>query len=313
MQKEILKRVRATVLGHAVADALGVPVEFTARAERDKDPVMEMRGFGTYPVPAGAWSDDTSMALCALDSLGAEGWSPDGVMRRFALWYTCGEYTPTGRMFDVGGTCMAAIEKYLRGTPAELCGQKGEGTVGNGALMRLYPFVLWAWQKGGPWEAWEKRIDCATALTHAHPRALMASRIYARVLLALLREPTLDAARTALTEAGRAYAKEREIGHFKRLFSSDFAALEREKIRSSGYAVDTLEAALWCLFTTDTYRDAVMRAVGLGEDTDTVGAVTGSLAGALYGAEAIPREWLSHLIKRDLIEDLAKRFASAAK
>ena len=310
---EILDKVRATVLGHAVADALGVPVEFTPREEREKDPVMEMRGFGTYPVPAGAWSDDTSMALCALDSFGAEGWSPDGVMRRFSLWYTRGEYTPTGRMFDVGGTCMAAIEQYLRGAPAELCGQKGEGTVGNGALMRLYPFVLWAWQKGGAWEEWEEKIDRATALTHAHPRALLAGRIYARVLLALLRESTLEAARGALKAAERDYAEEGEIGHFERIFSSDFAALEREKIRSSGYAVHTLEASLWCLFTTETYREAVMRAVNLGEDTDTVGAVTGSLAGALYGMEAIPREWLSALLGREYIEDLAARFASAAK
>ena len=111
MEDRILKTVRAAVLGHAVADALGVPVEFSSRAERDADPVREMRGYGSYPVPAGAWSDDTSMALCALDSLAKGTWDLEDVLRRFALWYTEDEYTPTGEMFDVGGTCSAAIEQ----------------------------------------------------------------------------------------------------------------------------------------------------------------------------------------------------------
>lgn len=313
MEDRILKTVRAAVLGHAVADALGVPVEFSSRAERDADPVREMRGYGSYPVPAGAWSDDTSMALCALDSLAEGTWDLEDVLRRFALWYTEDEYTPTGEMFDDGGTCSAAIEQYLSGTPAVLCGQKGERSVGNGALMRLYPFVLWAWIRGGEFEEWEEKLELATALTHAHPRAILASGIYARVLFALLRNPSKEAAFSALREARCAYADRGEIGHFARLLSPRLLALRREEITSSGYAVATLEASLWCLFTTESYREAVERAVNLGDDTDTVAAVTGALAGVLYGEEAIPAPWLAALLRRDFIGDLAERFASAAK
>lgn len=310
MRKEKRDAVYAAVMGHAVADALGVPVEFYSRKELAEAPVAEMRGEGTYGVPRGSWSDDTSMALCALDSLEGGAWDMADVMRRFALWYTEGEYTPFGEMFDVGGTCSAAIGQYLRGKGEEDWGQKSAHSCGNGALMRLYPFVLSLWLSGQG-EDWEGAIDRATALTHAHPRALLASRVYARVLLSLLMGKGKDGAREALLECARRYGEDGEAEHFRRLFSPDFEALEEEEIRSSGYAVDTLEAALWCLFTTSSYAEAVLRAVNLGEDTDTVAAVAGAMAGVLYGKEAIPEEWRSSLLGPDLIQKITERFLSA--
>ena len=100
-----------------------------------------------------------------------------------------------------------------------------------------------------------------------------------------------------------------EFDHFKRIFADDFEALPEEKIKSTGYVVDTLEAALWCLLTTESYRECVLKAVNLGGDTDTVAAVAGGLAGALYGIEGIPEEWLNTLIKREYIEEICERAA----
>ena len=233
----------------------------------------------------------------------------EDVMRRFVLWYGEGEYTPTGTCFDVGGTCSSAIEAYLRGTEAENCGARGECSIGNGALMRIYPFVLSHWL--APLENWEEGIDRATALTHAHPRALLTSRIYALVLLALLKEPAKDAVREALREAKRRYGGLGEWKHFDRICSPCFPDLPEEEIVSSGYAVATLEAALWCLFTADSYRAAVEKAVNLGGDTDTVAAVTGSLAGALWGVAAIPRAWMRDLLAGERIDRILSRFAKA--
>jgi len=103
------------------------------------------------------------------------------------------------------------------------------------------------------------------------------------------------------------YAKELKK-HYNRLFKKNFAKLPEDEIRSSGYVVDTLEAALWCLLNTSNYRDCVLRAVNLGEDTDTVAAIAGGLAGMYYGVDAIPDEWLNQLARRDDIEKLCTDF-----
>ncbi|MBQ9745721.1 MAG: ADP-ribosylglycohydrolase family protein, partial [Clostridia bacterium] len=142
--KEIYEKIKSVVIGHAVADALGVPVEFRGRTELAKAPVTDMRGFGTYSVPAGSWSDDTSMSLAALDSLANGRLDYTEIMENFAKWYFSADYTPTGAVFDIGGTCLDAIYNYSHNTgiaPTE-CGSDGDYSNGNGSLMRIHPFSL---------------------------------------------------------------------------------------------------------------------------------------------------------------------------
>lgn len=135
--------IKAVILGHAVGDALGVPVEFASRAELDANPVTEMEGFGTYPVPAGAWSDDTSMSLCAFDVLASGKLDYDRIMVNFGKWYYKDEFTPTGEMFDAGNTCSIAIDNYFNGRKdTDHCGLTGTYSNGNGSLMRINPFVI---------------------------------------------------------------------------------------------------------------------------------------------------------------------------
>lgn len=299
-----VKKIKAVVLGHAVADALGVPVEFATRAELEQDPVSEMLGFGTYPVPMGSFSDDTSMSLAALDSLSQGKIDFDDVMLKLGAWYYEGAYTPTGEVFDVGNTCSFAIENYFSAHKSvDECGLSGEGSNGNGSLMRIHPFVLFLWAKKERSD-WENIIDKASALTHAHERAKLGCKIYAMILWALLEENSKDAVRKALKDASSLYAKEAEYPHYARVFSPEFEHLPKDKIKSGGYVVDTLEAAVYCLLTTESYRECVLKAVNLGDDTDTVAAVAGGLAGALYGYDAIPSEWLAVLRKKDDIVHL---------
>lgn len=305
-------KLRAVMLGHAIGDALGVPVEFSGRERLSEDPVVDMRGFGTYPYPAGTWSDDTSMALAALDSLATGRWELCDVMERFGAWYYRDAYTPTGKLFDVGSTSAAAIDRYFRaGKPVTECGLTDEWSCGNGSLMRIHPFSFLAWYHPGIREEWEARIDEASALTHAHGRAQLACRLYTLLLLRLLEAPCRDTVSSALGEAASRYRGHQEGEHFARLFSPALAELPSEAIKSSGYAVDTLEAAVYCLLTTDSYRACVLKAVNLGEDTDTVAAVAGGLAGALYGYAALPREWLRTLKRRRYIEGLCDRVCTA--
>lgn len=291
--------IRACILGLAVADALGVPVEFRSRRELDDDPVTGMRGFGSHPVPAGCWSDDTSMTLCALEAFTRKEFRRETVMDNFCAWLYRGEFTATGEVFDCGGTCAAAIRAYARHhADVESCGLADERSNGNGSLMRILPFALFA-PEDLPF------IEKASALTHAHPRSRIACGVYALILSELIEAREVGAYRAALEKAAARYGSDPEWRSFAPL--AELESRSRDSIRSSGYVVDTLEAALWCLITTDSYRDCVLKAVNLGSDTDTVAAVAGGLAGAVYGPAGIPGEWLDALLRRDLIEELCEK------
>ena len=307
----------AAILGHAVGDALGVPVEFMSREALSREPVCEMMGYGTYPVPAGSWSDDTSMVLATLDSLRGGKVDYDGMMRNFALWVKENKYTPTDVMFDIGGTTARAIEKYLTGEPAESCGCSDAYSNGNGSLMRILPVALFLYAKRYPKKEAMRIIDKTSALTHAHPRSRIACGIFAFVLWELLRNPAKDSIREGLCKASTYYAEEAELKTYEerliRRIGRVLAKGEKEEncppmplceIKSSGYVVDTLEAVIWCLLTTNDYKSCVLTAVNLGEDTDTIGAIAGSLAAALYGISSIPAPWFDALQKREYIESL---------
>jgi ADP-ribosylglycohydrolase len=299
------------MIGHAVGDALGVPVEFCAREELLKNPVMDMMGFGSYPMPAGAWSDDTSMSVAALDSLANGEILYDEIMGNFVKWANLDDYTPTGEMFDIGITCKKAIRKFVEeeGISPLACGLPYENANGNGSLMRIHPFVLMVYFREDLRPLADMIFENASRLTHAHERSVLACKIYGRVLFSLIEKPSRESVFKALAEAKAIYADNSEYSAYRRLFSDDFEALTAREIRSSGYVVDTLEAAIWCLLTTGNYAECVLKAVNLGEDTDTVAAVAGGLAGALYGYETIPKKWRDTLIKRAYIEEMCDRAA----
>ena len=173
--------------------------------------------------------------------------------------------------------------------------------------MRIYPFVFMSFFDVSRRSKLDETVSEASALTHAHERSRLCCKIYARVLEALLRAPSKESVERALSEASERYADSAELGAFSRVLGGGLASLDVREIKSGGYTVDTLEAALWCLLTTDGYAECVLRAVNLGEDTDTVAAVAGSLAGALYGYGAIPERWIKTLLRRELIEEICDR------
>lgn len=311
----ILNKIKACIFGHALADAMGVPVEFQSREQLARNPLMGPKGFGTYPVPMGSWSDDTTMALCALDTLanGQVDW--DEIMEHFVAWCNTGAYTPTDVLFDIGNACRDAINRYQhRKMPALLCGGTDERSNGNGSLMRIIPFTLYlkCFCPSATAEEQIAFIHNGSALTHAHERSQIGCGIYHFVLWELLDNPCKQAVAEGLKKAQAFYADYGEIGHYARVFQPDFAALPKNEIQSSGYVVHTLEAALWCLLTTESYGECILKAINLGSDTDTTAAVAGGLAGALYGFEAIPATWLDTLLKKDFIDEMCCRMAESA-
>lgn len=309
----MLEKTKAVMLGHAVADALGVPVEFCRREKLAANPIKDMEGFGTYPFPKGCWSDDTSMSLCVLESLTKNKIDYEDIMNNFGKWYFKDEFTPTGEMFDVGNACSTAIEKYFKDKlPLNQCGLKDEYSNGNGSLMRIHPMALYLYTRDDfTLEEKLEIIHNASALTHAHERSKIGCGIYSFVLWELLKEPDKINIFEGLKKAMLFYRDYPEFQKYSRIFEKPFVISKQEEIYSTGYVVYTLEAALWCLLTTTSYEECVLKAVNLGDDTDTVGAVAGGLAGALYGYNAIPAKWLKVIKRKYYIEDMCERASNS--
>jgi ADP-ribosylglycohydrolase len=303
-------RVVGGILGLAVGDALGVPVEFRSREWLRQRPVRGMEGFGSHNQPPGTWSDDTSLALCSAESL-LGGFDIEDTGRRFVRWLYEAHWTAYGDVFDYGTTTARAISKMRSGTPAAQAGCTEEDSNGNGSLMRILPHALYS--SAAPEEQMLGALQSVSAITHAHPVSLIACGIYGLIVRRLLRgarpaKSYEDACEAALS-AYEGTQMSRHLRPFGRFLSGTLDDLQEADIRSSGFVVDTLEASVWSILTTSCYKDAVLRAVNLGHDTDTTAAVAGGLAGVYYGSASIPAEWLEALARRRDIERLAEGFA----
>lgn len=315
-------RSQSGIMGLVVGDALGVPVEFTSRAERDADPVTGMRAYGTHSQPAGTWSDDSSMVLATMewyDEL--EEWPEDykPLMDKFCAWLMHGEYTPYGTNFDNGITVSRALMNYARGTDPVESGEKTENSNGNGSLMRILPTALFhTTDLAFEHIHYPEKIYEMSSLTHAHARSKLGCLIYSKIIADIIHKPdedkkdvvkySLEVLERYLSEEENDKAIVAEHDAYNRLWDVEsLIRIPRSDIKSSGYVVDTLEAAIWCFLTTDSYKECVLKAVNLGDDTDTVGAVAGGLAGYYYGIDNIPSEWIDIIPKKDWILDLASR------
>ena len=236
-------KIRNTIYGAIVADALGVPVEFKDRALLRKKPVTDMIGYGTYNLPKGSWSDDSSMTLCLAESIGRlKGIDYDDIMKNFYGWYKHSKFTPDHHVFDIGRTCHTAIMNSRQGC---------EGTEKDELLKNALPKIG---------EYVRHNPHYASALSK-----------------------------------------------YERITHKSFTELSEDKIKSSGYVVDTLEAALWCFLTTNNYHDCVLKAVNLGSDTDTVACVAGSIAGLYYGE--IPADWIEAIRNKKLVNKVIEKFS----
>ena len=304
--------VKSAILGHAVGDALGVPAEFVSREKLTKNPITDMVGYGSHNVPKGFWSDDTSMELCTLSSIAFKGKIDlDDIMTGFVKWVEEGYMTPHGRVFGMGRTCLVAIMNYRHGKEAQSCGGDRERDNGNGSLMRILPVCLYNCFTNADREAAIDNVHFVSALTHAHDRSLIACGIYDFIVQELVSASQKASVKKALSKAKDYYKDNEENKKYQRLYEANFELIAERDINSSGYVVDTLEAAVWCLLNTSNYQECVLKAVNLGQDTDTVAAVAGGLAGILYGYENIPAEWIDCLAKKEEIVDMCCSFYDA--
>lgn len=312
-QGQIANTIKSALFGVAVGDALGVPHEFSSAIDLRENPVIDMVGYGTYDLPPGTWSDDSSLTFCLAESL-CSGFNTDHMGELFVRWYYQDYWTATGEVFDIGIGTRNALYKIKNGTKAELAGGIGEKDNGNGSLMRILPLVFAI--QNLPIEKRFERTRKVSAITHGHIRAVMACFYYLEFAKQLIEGKSRFEIYNNLQFYIPAFFEKMgitgsEIAHFDRLLKDSIADLPLSEIRSGGYVIETIEASVWCLLTTDNYKDAVLKAVNLGHDTDTTAAVTGGLAGLLYGFDVIPNEWVKKLARVEDIAGVANKLTAA--
>ena len=303
------------LLGVAIGDALGVPVEFKNRNYLKENPITDMIGFGTHNQPAGTWSDDSSLTFCLAEAL-IEGYTIEKSANNLLKWYTENYWTANGDVFDIGNTTLKVIIKLKNGVSAYESGLTTEQSNGNGSLMRMSPLIIYL--KNQPIETRFKIIKEESSITHAHMVSVIACFYFVEFGIGLLNgkekfEVYKELQKTIPDFLRTQSISEKEIKYFERLLISNINIDDEEIIFSTGYVIHTLTASIWCILTTNSFKEAVLKAVNLGEDTDTTASVVGALAAIIYGQSQIPEKWINTIKRKDDIIDLGNRLFNSIK
>lgn len=302
LKKEIEDRMYGSLLGLAVGDALGAPVEFYLPGTFT--PVEDFRGGGAHNLNPGEWSDDTSLALSLSESLiKSKGFNPQDQMDRYVSWYLEGHLSVNGRCFDIGDTTREALENYME-TGNPYSGLDHEGSAGNGSLMRLAPIPIYYFSNLDEVLKYARLSSCTT---HQHPLVIQCCQYLALLIQGALWGKTKEELLSPDYPPLREYCLENELlSELGEVVEGSYKTKNPPEIRASGYVIRSLEAALWAFYNSDNFKDGVLMAVNLGDDADTVGAIYGQLAGAYYGEKGIPCKWLDNLAKKDLIKSMCR-------
>ena len=313
---------RDILFGISVGDAMGVPVEFISREELSQNPVTDMRAFGTFNQPKGTWSDDSSLTFCLAESL-LNGFNLKDIAIKMIQFKDDAYWTAHNEVFDIGVTTILGIEvlediiaKNDYHLLEKLGNMKDELTNGNGSLMRILPIICYV--KNKPILKQFEIIWQVSALTHHHIRSAIACLIYVKFAENLINGMNKNESYQKMQQDMVLFFKEYSILQaeqklFERIIIHSIDTYSIDEIKSSGYVLDSLEASIWCLMNTNSYKDAVLKAVNMGHDSDTTASIVGGLAGILYGYESIPNEWMQELARKDQIQILADQLNSIYK
>ncbi len=293
-------KAAGALLGLACCDALGTTLEFEQK--NSFTPITDMIGGGPFELEPGQWTDDTSMMLCLAESLiFCSGHDPADQMERYLRWYKSGENSVTGNCFDIGNTVLAAIESYQE-TGNPYAGSTEEFSAGNGSLMRVAPVALYFHRKSAE-EACDK-AELSSKITHSEQRCVDACRYFTFLIHTIFNHDPLTKEELLALPLNFSYQYHPDIS---KIVKGSYKDKKESEIFGTGFVVQSLEAALWCFFHSEDFETGALMAANLGDDADTTAAIYGQLAGAFYGVDQMPAEWLEKLYWRDKIQSIAKR------
>ncbi|MGP1495123.1 MAG: ADP-ribosylglycohydrolase family protein [Streptobacillus sp.] len=304
--------VKDSLYGFIVGDTMGVPVEFEDREKLINKSVTSMLGYGSHDVEAGVYSDDTSMTLATMDSIIKQNGiiNYNDIADKFCNWVNNNEYTATNKIFDIGMTTKYALIKYFNNKiDATMCGGTNINENGNGSLMRMLPIALYCFYKNikDDNEIFTL-VKNSSSITHAHDISILGCYIYVRYVISLLETKNKISSYNFIKKLDYSMFIEEVKLEYSRILFGDISTLNINDINSSGYVVDTLEAVFWIVLNCSSYNESIIGAINLGGDTDTIGAITGSIAGILYGYDNISKRWISKLRNKDYIDEIIIKF-----
>lgn len=305
-------RRRGVLIGLAIGDALGAAVEF--RRPGEFLPVTGYRGDGPHRLAAGEWTDDTSMALALADSIGLVGWNLNDQAERYVDWWKNGRYSVNGRCFDIGITTRLALGRFQTNRDARKSSDRSPQSSGNGSIMRLAPVpIRYADFYPGRVNELAKFGEESSLPTHGSDQCLSACRYLTVILAALINGEQRDVVLSPDWEAlGEIHKKQPLDPLIYEIARGSFRRKQPPEIIGSGWVVKSLEAALWAFASSNSFEEAVLKAVNLGNDSDTTGAVCGQLAGACWGESGIPAALRTGLGGKDLLENALDRLLKPA-
>lgn len=311
----IRKKVRDAFFGLAIGDALGVPFEMVERDVLLKKPVTDMDCHKAHDQPPGTWSDDGSMTFCTAEAL-LDGFDIERMGQKYLAWFDEGHWSARGKAFGSGGTTRAALKKIREGHKAADAGSTGMESNGNGSLMRVLPLAFYLDRVKPSDSQMIHIISQVSSITHGHEIAKCACYYYVKFAMHLLQEYNKQQAYDMVRSQFPSISFDLECV-FQRLLHSDesnvpdISNVPSSDIQSDSYVVHSLEAAIWCLMTSNSYKETVLKAVNLGGDSDSTAAIAGGLAGILYGLDDVPDHWMDSIARKDDIEELANDFTYA--
>jgi ADP-ribosylglycohydrolase len=298
-------------MGFVVGDAMGVPLERKSREELLKKPVTKMTEFGSHNMPAGTWSDDTSMMIATIDSINSKnGIDYEDIALKFVAYKDHAQYTPDHEVFGMGGTTIKSLDRFAETHDDPTTNGLTEiESNGNGSLMRILPIAYYAVETHLKDMEVLQLVKNISSITHAHELSVLGCYIYTRFAMFLLNGKDKYSAYSMTKCVDYTMFSEEAQKYYERLLKDDISKLKIKDIHSSSFVVDSLEACIWVLLKSESYKEAIIGAINLGGDTDTIAALTGGLAGIINGYDFIPKEWVDKIARKEYLLDIFEEFS----
>ena len=308
--KEQIERIKSGLIGFAVGDALGVPIEFTKREKLQINKVTAMLEYRSHNVPKGSWSDDTSLIIATIEGIIKKENEIDYnlILEEFINWADRGEYCSNDKPFGIGRTTLRSLYLFKMGYDYSKCGQNKISDNGNGSLMRILPIAYYCYYIKMENKEIYKLVKNISELTHSHEISILGCYIYTIFIIAILNGKSKEKAYEIIRRENYSMFNAHIINKYKRILKIDIRSLSMNDISSQGFIIDTLEAVLWCFLKQETYKSTIIEVINLGNDTDTIGALTGGISGIYYGYKSIPTQWINDLKRKNYLLELCNRF-----
>lgn len=304
-------KIKSAIYGFVIGDAMGVPIEFEEREKLMKSPVTNMLGYGSYDVPKGVWSDDTSMTLATIDSIivNKKELNYNDIADKFCEWINNAKYTATNEVFDIGATTKYSLMRYWNNNIAAMkCGGTGISENGNGSLMRMLPIALYCFYNKIEDNDIINIVRNTSSITHAHEISIIGCYMYVKYIIFILSNNNKTESYKLLQKIDYSIFNKDNINLYERIIKDDISKYSLDTIKSTGFVVDTLESVLWVILNTKNFNEAIIGSVNLGGDTDTIAAITGSIAGILYGYDSMNKKWIKDIKNKELLNKYIYEF-----